>query len=64
MWTKQHQALCITCGRSTKHVTHYKKDDVGGSLVAEVQCAEHHEAAVCSEQYQPVRLTQAAEPAA
>lgn len=45
-------------------MTHYKKDDVGGSLIAEVQCAEHHEVAVCSEQYQPVRLTQAAEPAA
>ena len=45
-------------------MTHYKKDDVGGSLIAEVQCAEHHEAAVRSEQYQTVRLTQAAEPAA
>ena len=64
MWTKQHQALCVTCGRNTNHVTHYIKDNAGGSLVAEVQCAEHHEAPVRSEQYQPVRLTQAAEPAA
>lgn len=64
MWTKQHQALCTTCGRNTNHVTHYKKDDVGGSLIAEVQCAEHHEAAVRSEQYQAVRLAPAAEPAA
>lgn len=66
MWTKQHQALCITCGRNTNHVTHYKKDDGGGPLTAEVQCAEHREAppAARSGQYQAAWLAQTAEPAA
>ena len=50
MWTKQHQAFCSKCGKETKHVTHYQKDDVGGSLVADVQCAEHKESSVYSNQ--------------
>ena len=45
-------------------MTHYVRDDIGGSLIAEVQCAEHHEAPDRSEQYQAVRLAPAAEPAA
>ncbi|MHC6230025.1 hypothetical protein ACX5I6_10040 [Arthrobacter sp. MMS24-T111] len=39
MWTKQSQSYCPTCGRATKHVTHFRKDDAG-SLVAEVRCSE------------------------
>ena len=50
MWTKQHQAPCGTCGRDTKHVTHYRKDDAGGALVAEVQCAEHKDVPAPSDQ--------------
>ncbi|MET4589321.1 hypothetical protein [Arthrobacter sp. 754] len=46
MWTKQHLTYCVTCGRNTNQVTHYRKDDAGGSLTAEVQCAEHTEAVV------------------
>jgi hypothetical protein len=49
MWTKQHQALCGTCGRNTNHVTHYHKDDVGGALIAEVRCAEHKDVPVINE---------------
>lgn len=44
MWTKQHQAFCSTCGRTTNNVTHYLKDDDGRSLTARVHCAEHKDA--------------------
>ena len=43
MWTKQHQTFCITCGRTTNQVTRYRGDDAGGTLIAQVQCAEHPE---------------------
>jgi hypothetical protein len=46
MWTKQHLTYCVTCGRNTNQVTHYLKDDAGGSLTAHVQCAEHTESSV------------------
>lgn len=39
MWTKHSQSFCPECGRTTKHVTHFLKDDAG-SLVAEVRCVE------------------------
>ncbi|HSU45298.1 MAG TPA: hypothetical protein VLJ40_00160 [Arthrobacter sp.] len=39
MWTKQSQSFCPACGRTTKHVTHFQKDDAG-ALVADVRCAE------------------------
>jgi hypothetical protein len=64
MWTKQHQALCMTCGRNTNHVTHYKKDDAGGPLIADVQCVEHREATAGTDQHQALRMAPAAEPAA
>lgn len=44
MWTKHHQAFCNTCGKTTHHVTHYMKDHDGGTLIADVQCAEHQDA--------------------
>lgn len=39
MWTKQSQSFCHACGRTTKHVTHFNKDDAG-TLVASARCAE------------------------
>lgn len=41
MGTKQHTDFCPSCGKTTNHVTRYKKDDGGGQLRATVQCAEH-----------------------
>jgi hypothetical protein len=63
MWTKQHQALCGTCGRNTNHVTHYHKDDVGGALIAQVRCAEHKDVLVVNEPSSTTWMA-SAEPAA
>jgi hypothetical protein len=63
MWTKQHQALCGTCGTNTNHVTHYHKDDAGGALIAEVRCAEHQDVPVINQASSPAWMA-AAEPAA
>lgn len=41
MWTRQRRALCSACGRVTNHVTHYQKNFVGDSLIADEQCTEH-----------------------
>lgn len=43
MGTKQHTAFCLSCGKTTNHVTRYQTDDGGGQLRATVQCVEHSE---------------------
>jgi len=43
VWTKQHQAFCRVCGRTTNHFTHYLKDEEGGGIVPDEHCAEHRE---------------------
>lgn len=45
MGTKQHSTFCPSCGKTTKHVTRYHKDD-GGPLFAIVRCVEHTESAL------------------
>lgn len=45
MGTKQHTTFCVSCGKTTNHVTRYQKDDGGGQLIATVRCAEHTDAA-------------------
>ncbi|CCQ45098.1 hypothetical protein ARTSIC4J27_1031 [Pseudarthrobacter siccitolerans] len=44
-------------------MTHYHKDDVGGSLIAEVRCAEHKDVPVINEAC-PVAWMASEEPAA
>jgi hypothetical protein len=41
MGTKQHEAFCGACAKTTNHVTLHQKADDGGQLVATVRCAEH-----------------------
>lgn len=48
MWTKQSQSFCPACGRTTKHVTHFHKDDAG-TLVASVRCAECPQPSIAAE---------------
>jgi len=44
MGTKQHKTFCLSCGKTTNHVTRYQKVDGANSLIATVRCAEHSDA--------------------
>ncbi|VXB77762.1 conserved hypothetical protein [Arthrobacter sp. 9AX] len=44
-------------------MTHYRKDDVGGALIADVRCAEHQDVPVAHEVSRAVWMA-SSEPAA